>query len=334
MRFPEARTVPLRGGPVLRWGVVGPGEIASDFVGTLHANTDQRVHAVASRSRERAERFASLHGVPRSYGDYRELFDDSAVDIIYVATVNSEHRALAELAMQSGKHVLVEKPMGVSAEDTLAIATRARQSGVFAMEAMWSRYLPQTDVMRQLLDAGELGDIKLVTADFGANFGDDHSAPVFREELGGGVLRDIGIYPVWFARFVLGAPESVVAHGTRLDSGLDAQAAIVFNYPNGAQAVLSTTMFADTSTVASISGTTARIDVKSPFLMPDGFDFVVNDEHHPWTDASGLRLREGLCWQAVAVAQHIADGLTESPIHSLDDSLAIIETLDALRAQL
>lgn len=334
MKFPEPRTVPLRGGPTLRWGVLAPGGIAGDFVTTLHANTDQRVLAVGSRSKVRAERFAADHSIPRSYGGYRELVEDPDVDIIYVSSVNSEHRTLAELAISAGKHVLVEKPMGVNAADTLAIATAARNAGVFAMEAMWSRFLPQTDVIRQLLDGGELGEVTLVRADFGANFGDDQSAPVFRDDLGGGVLRDIGIYPVWFARFVLGDLKTLAVHGSRLSSGLDAQAAMIMEAKDGALAVLDTTMLADTPVVASISGTKARVEVRSPFLMPDGFDFVVEDERYVWTESSGLRLREGLCWQATAIAQHVADGLTESPAHSLDDSLAIIEILDSLRSQL
>lgn len=331
MILPAPRTAPLVGGPQLRWGVVGLGEIAGDFVATLHANTNQRVQAVGSRSVERADRFAAVHGIPNRYGDYRQLVEDPTVDIVYVASVNSEHRALAELAVGAGKHVLVEKPMGVNAEDTRAIAEAAQRAGVFAMEAMWSRFLPQTDVLRQLLDDGVLGDIPLVTADFGANFGDDRSAPVFQEALGGGVLRDIGIYPVWFARFVLGSPTAITVRGSRLDSGLDAQASMILDAREGAQALLSTTILADTPTVASICGTAARVEVRSPFLMPDGFDIVVGDERQSWTDRSGLRLREGLCWQATAIAQHVDDGLTQSPLHTLDDSLAIIETLDSVR---
>ncbi|GAA3730994.1 Gfo/Idh/MocA family oxidoreductase [Leifsonia bigeumensis] len=331
MRFPTPRVTPLRGGPILRWGVLGPGGIAGDFTATLHANTDQRVHAVASRSLERAERFAAAHGVPRSYGDYRQLVADPAIDIVYVSSVNSEHRALAELAIAAGKHVLIEKPIGVDAEDARAIARAARAAGVFAMEAMWSRYLPQTDLLRQLLDAGAFGDVKVVTADFGEDFGDDRSAPVFRPELGGGVLRDIGIYPVWFARFVLGDPASMTVRGSRLETGVDAQVAAILERADGAQAILSATMLAGTPVEATISGTLARAEVRSPFLMPDGFDFVTAQERSTWTDDSGLRLREGLCWQAVAVAQHVADGLTESPVHSLDDSIAIMGILDSLR---
>lgn len=331
MRFPEPRVVPLRGGPVLRWGVLGPGEIASDFVATLHANTDQRVHAVGSRAGDRAARFAAANGIPRSYGNYEQLVADPGIDVVYVSSVNSQHRPLAELAIAAGKHVLIEKPIGINAEDARAIARSARTAGVFVMEAMWSRYLPQTDVLRQLLDDGTLGDVRLVTADFGADFGTDYSAPVFREELGGGVLRDIGIYPVWFARFVLGQPAAILAAGQRCETGVDGQVAMILTSSSGAQAVLNTTMFSDTPTVAAVSGTRGRVEVRSPFLMPDGFDLVLGQERHAWSDSSGLRLREGLCWQAVAVAQHIADGLTESPLHSLDDSIATLGVLDELR---
>nr|WP_221234332.1 Gfo/Idh/MocA family oxidoreductase [Terrimesophilobacter mesophilus] len=324
----------MRGGPILRWGILGPGEIAGDFTATLHANTDQRVHAVASRSLERAERFAAANGVPRSYGDYRQLVADPGVDIVYVSSVNSEHRALAELAIAAGKHVLIEKPIGVDAEDARAIASAARAVGVFATEAMWSRYLPQTDVLRQLLDAGEFGDVKVVTADFGADFGTDHAAPVFRPELGGGSLRDIGIYPVWFARFVLGDPVAITARGSWLETGVDAQVAMILETADGAQAILGTTMLAETAVEATISGTLARAEVRSPFLMPDGFDFVRASERSTWTDDSGLRLREGLCWQATAIARHVTEGLTDSPVHSLDDSIAIMGILDTLRERI
>ncbi len=332
MRFPEPNVVPLRGGPVLRWGVLGPGEIAGDFISTLHANTDQRVHAVASRSRERAQRFAEAHGVPRHYGSYEQLVADPHVDIVYISSINSEHRRLAELAISGGKHVLIEKPIGVDAHDALAIARAARSAGVFAMEALWSRYLPQTTVLEQLLAAGEFGDIVSVSADFGANFGSDPSAPVFRDDLGGGVLRDIGIYPVWFARFVLGNPDSLMVTGANASTGVDGQFAAVLSVAGGAQAIIASTMFADTPSVAAINGSAARAELRSPFLMPDGFDFVTEDSREGWSDDSGLRLRKGLCWQAVAVAQHIADGLTESPLHSLDDSVDIMRILDALRA--
>ncbi len=331
--LPEPRVAPLRGGPVLRWGVLAPGGIARDFVKTVLANTDQRVVAVASRSSQRAERFARENGIPRSYGAYQQLVDDPEVDIVYIAAPNSQHRPLALMAIAAGKHVLIEKPMAVDGVQAREIADAAREAGVFAMEAMWSRFLPQTDVVAQLLAGGDLGELRLVTADFGADFSDLRGGAVFDPAMGGGALRDIGIYPVWFARFVLGAPERVQAYGQMTDTGVDGQAAVVLSSAGGAQALLHTTMFADTPTVASISGTRARVEVRSPFLMPDGFALIENDSRQEWTDGSGLRLREGLAWQTTAIAQCVADGFTESALHPLETSIGILETLDLLRSQ-
>lgn len=164
--LPSARAYPLRGGPVLRWGILAPGDIAKDFVHALHTHTDQRVEAVASRSAERAEQFATRHSIPRAYGDHQHLVDDPAIDIVYVAAPHTEHARLALMAIAAGKHVLIEKPIGVTAAEARQVRDAARAAGVFAMEGMWTRYLPQTDVMMQLVDDGVLGDIRLVLADF------------------------------------------------------------------------------------------------------------------------------------------------------------------------
>ena len=333
MILPESTAVPLRGGPTLRWGVLAPGGIATDWVATMHANTDQRVVEVASRSGERAAKFAEKNGIARSYDSYEHLVADPEVDIVYVAAPNVFHRPLALLAIAAGKHVLIEKPLGVDATDARVIVDAARAAGVFAMEAMWTRFLPQTTVMARLLTEGELGDVAVLTADFGADFGDLRDQPVFDPALGGGSLRDIGIYPVWFSRFALGAPSSLFAKGRMLDSGVDGQVAMILDHPTGAQAVLHTTMLADTPTEARISGTRARVEVRSPFYAPDGFVFVRGEERTEFTDETGLRGREGLAFQTTAIAQHIADGRTEAPEHPLAVSVEILATLDTLRAQ-
>ena len=333
MILPEPTAVPLRGGPTLRWGVLAPGGIATDWVATLHANTDQRVVAVASRSAERAAEFANKNGIERSYGSYEQLVADPEVDIVYVAAPNVFHRLLALLAIAAGKHVLIEKPLGVDAADARVIVESARAANVFALEAMWSRFLPQTTVVSQLLAEGELGDVKVVTADFGADFGDRRGQPVFDPAMGGGALRDIGIYPVWFSRFALGELTSAVASGRMLDSGVDGQAAMILGHAGGAQSVLHTTMLADTPTEARISGTRGRVEVRTPFYAPNGFAFVRGEERTEFTDGTGLRGREGLAFQATAIAQHISDGRTEAPEHPLELSVAILGTLDTLRAQ-
>jgi predicted dehydrogenase len=331
--LPEPTAVPLRGGPKLRWGVLAPGGIATDWVAAIHAHTDQRVVAVASRSAERAAEFAQKNGIERSYGSYEQLVADAKVDIVYIAAPNVFHRPLALLAIAAGKHVLIEKPLGVDADDARVIVDAARSAGVFAMEAMWSRFLPQTTMIARLLADGQFGELQIVSADFGENFGAADGRPVFDPTMGGGALRDIGIYPVWFARFALGAPISAIATGRMLATGVDGQAAMILGHAGRAQAVLHTTMLAATPTEARINGTRGRVEVRTPFYAPNGFAFVRGDERTEFTDSTGLRGREGLAFQTTAIAQHIAEGRTEAPEHPLDVSVQILATLDTLRAQ-
>jgi predicted dehydrogenase len=328
--------VPLRNRAVLRWGILAPGEIAADFVHALHTHTEQRVHAVGSRSAERAEAFARRYGIDRSYGCYEQLVSDTGIDVVYVAAPNSEHRRLAVMAIEAGKHVLVEKPMASSAADAEVIVEAARRAGVFAMEAMWSAFLPQSSVIRTLVDDGTLGRIAVVTADFGADFSGEPNAIAFRPDLAGGVLRDIGVYALWFSSFVLGPPHGVIASGSLTESGVDGQAAVILRHRSGAQSVLNTTMHADTPTRAAVSGDAARLEVDRPFLMPSGFTLfdTHGDASLHWRDDSGLLGREGLAWQAAAVAQYVVDGLTDSPVHPLSRTLSILATLDEARRQL
>jgi len=331
--LPEPTAAPLRGGPTLRWGVLAPGGIATDWVAAVHAHTDQRVVAVASRSGERAAEFAQKNGIGRSYASYEQLVADAEVDIVYIAAPNVFHRPLALLAIAAGKHVLIEKPLGVDADDARVIVDAARNAGVFAMEAMWSRFLPQTTIIARLLAEGQLGELQSVSADFGENFGAAEGRPVFDPAMGGGSLRDIGIYPVWFARFALGAPTSALATGRMLETGVDGQVAMILGHAGGAQAVLHTTMLAATPTEARINGTHGRVEVRTPFYAPNGFAFVRGGERTEFTDGTGLRGREGLAFQTTAIARHIAEGRTEAPEHPLDVSIQILATLDTLRAQ-
>lgn len=333
--LPEPRVAPLRGGPTLRWGVLAPGGIAEDWVGSVQAHSDQRVHAVASRSLEKAQAFAANHGIDRSYGDYELLLADDEIDAVYIAAPHTGHLPLALLAIAAGKHVLVEKPIGVSVAEARELAAAARAAGVFAMEAMWSRFLPQTSVVAQLLSDGVLGDVKLVTADFSARFEFDAAHRAFNPALGGGALLDIGVYPAWFAHFVLGAPRTVTARGSLASTGVDAQAVVTLDHGSGAQAVITTSMLAQGTLGATISGTDAGIVFPGPFMGPGSFRLVANDgQTLEWVEPTGFQWRDGLCYQAAAVAQYVANGLTESPIHSLDDTIEILGVLDEARRQL
>lgn len=333
--LPESRSTPLRGGPTVRWGVLAPGGIANDFVTTLHANTDQRVAAVASRSPERAGAFAAKHGIPTVHASYEALVGDPGVDVVYIAAPHSEHLALALLAIGAGKHVLIEKPIAVSADQAREIRAAARATGVFAMEAMWSRFLPQSSVVAQLLEHGVLGEIGMVTADFSVKFDFDPTGRAFDPALGGGALLDLGVYPTWFSHFVLGAPSAVTARGSLASTGVDDQAVVTLEHAGGAIAAVTTSMRAQGPVGASIAGTEGTLVYPAGFPGPAQFELVSRGGARvAWQETDGFQWRDGLCYQATAVAQYIADGLTESPIHSLQDSIEILEVLDEARRQL
>jgi predicted dehydrogenase len=331
-RFPDPRDAPS-----LRWGILAPGAIANDFVHSLRAHTGQRVVAVGSRNADRAAAFADRHEVGRSYGSYEELVADSEVDVVYIASPHSEHTANALLAIGAGKHVLIEKPMAATAAEAQEIVDAARAAGVFAMEAMWTRYLPQLDIARQLLEAGSLGEVRVVTADFGGAAEFDPKSRLFDPRLAGGALLDIGVYTVSFASFAMGgAPTSVIASGELAPSGVDAQAALILTGPTGAQALLSTGLHARTPWTASIAGTLGRLDIDSPFWSASGVRVHDTQGHliGTWRDESGRPDRQGMCYQAAALARYVTAGLTESPLHSLDETVSIITTIDEARRQL
>lgn len=334
--LPKPRVVPLRGGPSFRWGVLAPGDIAKDFLTAMHRHTDQRAVAVAGRSVERAIAFAGKMGIARVHESHEALVNDPLVDIVYVASPHSEHKRMALLAITAGKHVLIEKPVALTAADAREIRDAANAAKVFAMEGMWTRYLPQTDVMMQLKEEGVLGELQLALADFGTRGSPDPAGRRYNPELGGGALLDLGIYPLWFSHVWLGKPVTINAIGNLTPTRVDARTAIVLGYGNGAQAVLSTTLMAFTPARASINGTSARIEVNPWFVVPAGFELVApgkGDVRLSFFDESGLNFRDGLAWEAAAVAQHIADGLTDSPLHPFEFAIEVMETMDEVRRQ-
>jgi predicted dehydrogenase len=334
--LPEPRHADLRQAPSLTWGVLAPGQIASDFVDGLLRHTDQRVVAVGSRSQERAIEFAQPRGIARAYGSYEQLVADPEVTIVYVGAPHTEHARLALMAIAAGKHVLVEKPFAVTATEAQTVVDAARSAGVFAMEAMWTRYLPHTDVARQLIDDGSLGAVRVVTADFGGMRSFDASDRMYDPQQAGGALLDLGVYPVSWSVFAMGLPSSVLATGSLSPTGVDVQVALVLTSASGAQALLSAGVTARTPSAATISGTAGRIEVDSPFWSPSGLRFFAAGDLPPvvWRDASGISGRDGMVYEAAAAARYLSEGRTESPLHSLDETVAIIAILDEARRQL
>jgi len=287
------------------------------------------VLAVGSRNQDRGERFAAAHGIPGTHVGYHSLVEDPQVDVVYVATPHSEHRANALLAIAAGNHVLVEKSFTRSAAEAEEVFGAARAAGVFVMEAMWTRFLPHVAALHQVVAAGEIGEIINVSADHGQTF--DPTSRLFDPQLAGGALLDLGVYPVSFAHDFLGVPDAVTAVGRMTDTGVDGQVSMILSYAERAQATLSTTLWARTPTTASISGSQGRIGVAGSFYGLTSFT-VNRRDGSEWTfdrQASG-----GMQYEAAEVARRVAARETESPLMTWDNTLEVMRTLDSVRAQI
>ena len=318
-------------GSAVRWGVLGTGGIASAFARDLRLTDSGVLGAVGSRSQSSADRFATEFGIERRHPSYESLVADPDVDVIYVATPHPMHHDNALLALRAGKPVLVEKPFAMNAAEAAEIAQAARGAGLFAMEAMWTRFLPHVAVIRDWLEQGALGEIVTVIADHGQWFADDPGFRLFAPELGGGALLDLGVYPVSFASMILGAPNRITALIDPAFTGVDAQTSMLFGYESGAQSVLTCTLRARSPTRASIVGTDASIEIDGSFYAPAAVTLVPRCGE-PTRVPSSHRGR-GLRHQADEVARCLAAGDLESPLMGLDESISIMQTMDAVRAQ-
>src|SRR6218665_741334 len=215
----------------LRWGILATGGIARKVTGDLLAN-GFTVAALGSRSLAKAEAFAAECGISRAHGSYRELTADPGVDAVYVATPHPLHADNALLALTAGKHVLVEKPFTLNAEQAQAVATRAAQTQLVVREAMWTRYLPH------MVRVHEIIEVRTLIANHTQLLSSDPAHRINAPELGGGALLDLGIYPVSFAWDLFGEPSSVRAAASFGTTGVDSQVVTVLTYSSGQVASL------------------------------------------------------------------------------------------------
>ncbi|MGH2868118.1 MAG: Gfo/Idh/MocA family protein [Solirubrobacteraceae bacterium] len=315
----------------VRWGILGTGGIASTFVTDLRRTDSGVVTAVGSRSQGSADRFADTFGIANPHASYELLVADPDVDVIYVATPHPMHHDNAVLALRAGKHVLVEKPFTMNAAEARELVRVARENRLFAMEAMWTRFLPHVAVIRDWLARGVLGDVVAVTADHGQWFAEDAGFRLFAPQLGGGALLDLGVYPVSFASMVLGTPSKIVSMSDPAFTGVDAQTSMLFGYDSGAQAVLTCTLRAKSATRAAIVGSDARIEVEGDFYAPTTVTLVPREGAPVRVEA--VHEGRGLHHQADEVARRLAVGDVESTLMPLDETISIMETMDTVLTQ-
>jgi predicted dehydrogenase len=314
-----------------KWGILGTGGIAQAFARDLALLEGHSVAAVGSRTSESAEKFAQDFPGAIAYGSYEDLVT-SDVDAVYVATPHPMHEANAMLAMKAGKPVLVEKAFTINAPQARTLVEYAESHRIPLMEAMWTRFLPHTLKIQEIIAAGTLGEIHTVIADHGQYIPYSRAPRLWEPELGGGALLDLGIYSINIADIALGAPQEAHAHATLTDQGVDLQTSMGFHYKSGAHAMLSCTMAARTAISAVISGEKARIEIDGSFYAPTSFRVITREgdiTEYP-NEYQGLGLRE----EAVEFARIVRAGEIESPLMPHQKSVEIMELMDRIRAQI
>ncbi|MBT8231298.1 MAG: Gfo/Idh/MocA family oxidoreductase [Saprospiraceae bacterium] len=315
----------------LNWGIVGLGKIAGKFVTDLSLLNGQRIVAVASRSHDKAKEFLSTHNLNgNAYGSYQALFNDPNVDIIYIATPHHLHCQLSIQAMECGKHVLCEKPLGVNRSEVKKIVETSHQTKRFMMEALWSRFNPSIIKVKSLIDAGEIGEVSYINADFCHLMLKDENSRLFNPELAGGALLDIGIYPVFLAYLILGMPQTITANGNMFRTGVDTQTSMAFKYKN-AMATLFSSFESFSDMVAKIYGTKGNIYINKRWHEADGF-VIEKDGEKNMTDLPIVG--KGYTYEIQECDYQIAKGNIESNLWSHKNSLELVSLLDEIRNQI
>ncbi|MFV0253450.1 MAG: Gfo/Idh/MocA family protein [Beutenbergiaceae bacterium] len=305
---------------MVRWGILGPGRIAEKVAADFDHVADGELVAVGSRSLSNAQAFAARHGIARAHGSYAELLDDQQVDAVYVATPHSWHAAHGRAVLHAGKALLMEKAFTATLAGAESVVATARESGTFAMEAMWMRFQPAVVHARELIADGVIGEVRAVQADLGVAREYRPQDRLFALELGGGATLDLGVYLVNLAHMVLGEPIGVHAVGSLLPTGVDREVAIQLEYPDGGWAQLAAAFYAMPG-AARIVGTDGWIDIPPRFHHPTSLTLTrtgTAPESIPAPPAGA-----GYALEFDEVNRCLAAGLGESPVMGLSDTLAV-----------
>ncbi len=315
----------------LGWGILATGWIAELFTQDL-ISAGLRIAAVGSRSPGKAKIFADQFGIPKFHGSYEALVADPDVDIIYVATPHPNHVEASLLALNAGKHVLVEKPFTLNSKEARQVVDRAAEKKLVVLEAMWTRFLPHMLKIRQIVESGAIGEVRSISAEHRQYLPSDPKHRLNRLDLGGGALLDLGIYPISFACDLLGIPTSIQASARFSSTGVDAEIATVMQHQGGAVSTTVSALDCAGPNVAVVYGSKARIEIASVWYMPTSFKVF---------DQNGVVIEEfveevpgrGMQFQAFEMEGLVRTG-NNSSILAPEQSLAIMEVLDMVRKQI
>ncbi|WP_338768025.1 Gfo/Idh/MocA family oxidoreductase [Massilia sp. METH4] len=319
----------------IRWGILGTGKIATAFAAALKDTPDAVLAAVASRSVDSATAFATEHGsheLTKSHGSYQALADDPDVDAIYIATPHPMHRDNALMCLEGGKHVLVEKAFTVNRREAEEVVTLARAKKLFVMEAMWTRFHPAVLEAKRVAASGEIGTVAAVQGDFGFHADVEPEHRLFNPALGGGSLLDLGIYPLSIAAYFLGPVKAVQAVGQLGPTGVDVQCAFALQHENGALASCTSSLAVRTPVEFTVYGSKGFVRLHGRFNNTEELTVELSDGSRRAQRIP--RIGNGYAHEIIEVNRCLREGLTESPVMPLDETLALMGVLDEMRRQI
>jgi len=317
----------------INWGILGLGKIAHLFAQDLAVVDKAIIKAVGSRSLEKAKTFASKHQVESAYGSYEELATDPDIDIIYIATPHALHYENTLLCLNNGKSVLCEKPMALNAAQAAEMAAVARSKNLFLMEGIWTRFIPATVKMLELIEQQVIGDILYVKADFGFKVTAPPESRLLDKNLGGGSLMDIGIYPLYLSMLILGNPENLKAEAILAPNGIDLFCSILGSFANNKKAILESSFLSNTPTEAVIYGDKGFIKMHRKFHQTERLE--IHTYESSTTSIIELPIKgNGYVHEIEHVQKMLLQNKTESDLLPLQTSLDLMENIDKIKAQI
>ena len=311
-------------------GIIGAGWIADKMAEALSPLSDYCVYAIASRSLEKAAAFAERWNVPKAYGSYEEMLDDKDVDLVYIATPHSHHFPHAMLALEHGKHVLVEKAFTANAQEAEVLIRTAREKGLFITEAIWTRYMPLSHKVKEIMESGIIGEPRLLTATLCYMM--EFKERILRPDLCGGALLDLGVYALNFARMYFGTDIVRTVSNCQLgETGMDMQECISLCFADGKMANLQAGALCLNDRQGIINGTEGyiRVDnINCPELIEVYRNYELVARYERPAD-----MVNGYEYQVYECRRCIEEGLQESPMMPHEETLSIMRQMDALRKE-
>lgn len=311
----------------IRWGIIGLGKIANKFATDLASIETAELVAVASRNIQNANNFAEKHNAKKAYSSYEELAKDTNVDAVYIATPHSFHKEHAILCLRNKKAVLCEKPFAMNLSEVTEMIQVAKENNVLLMEALWSFFLPHFTYVLDLIKSEKFGKLKSLEADFGFHTPYNTDSRLFKKDLGGGSLLDIGIYPIFAALATLGEPDAIDASATFFENGADASCDMFFQYEN-AKATLKSTLLEETPSVAILKFDKATVKLNRQFHQSSSITIIQNNKEEIINfDFKTI----GYNFETEHFNNLIRAGEKESNMMTFEFSKNLINTLDKVR---